>query len=181
MDPSTHYLELVRDALYARRVKQVECLVFNQSSDRVQEIGADILPTVERVLCEEVMASCASDPKTQDERFPGMGNLLVDYFRIAKDGQMERAAEFLSSVAGPVRVEAIRAISTVWDHTIPSPFMKAIETVAQTGSPEEREIASWSLDWHHNKTRIEEELAASRKQFGLGEERGTSGEERGTS
>jgi hypothetical protein len=167
MDPSNDYFGLVRDALYARHMKQVGCFTFNQASDRVQEAGAPILPTLERVLREEVMPRCPSDPNAQHQGFPGLGNLLVDYFRIAKDGQMERAAEFFSSLRGPVLIEAIRAISTVWDHTIPCPLMPTIETAARTGSAEEREIASWSLDWHHNRPQIEEELAASRKEMGL--------------
>jgi hypothetical protein len=167
MDASNDYLALVHDALYARHMKHVGCFAFNQASDRVQETGTLILPTLERVVREEVMPRCPSDPKAQHQDFPGLGNLLVDYFRIARDGQMGRAAEFFSSLRGPVLVEAIRAISIVWDHTIPDPFMSTIETAARTGSPEEQEISAWSLDWHHNKPQIEEELAASRKEMGL--------------
>jgi hypothetical protein len=33
--------------------------------------------------------------------------------------------------------------------------------------PEEREIATWALNWHRNKPQIEHELAASRKETGL--------------
>lgn len=167
MQTPDQYLELVRDALYARDVKHVGCFAFNKSSERVQEVGSPILPVLEQVIREEVMPSCPLDPKSQHQIFPGIGNLLVDYFHIARDGQMERAAEFLSSLRGPVLIEAIRAISAVWDHTIPGPFVPTIETAARTGSPEEQEIASWSLDWHHNKPQIEEELAASRKEMGL--------------
>jgi hypothetical protein len=148
-------------------MKYVGCFTFNQSSDQVREAGNPILPALERVLHEEVMAACPSDPKDQHDRFPGMGNLLVDYFHIAKDGHMKQAAEFLSSLRGPVLAEGIRAISIVWDHTIPEDFLTTIEAVARTGSPEEREIASWSLDWHRNKPQIEAELAASRKEMGL--------------
>lgn len=151
MDYANDYLDLVHDALYARSMKYVGCFAFNKSSERVLEIGSPILSTLERVLSDEVMPDCPLDPKDQVQKYPGMGNLLVDYFRIARDGQMERAAEFLSSLRGPVLIEAIRAISIVWDHTIPGPFLPTIETAARTGSPEEREVASWSLDWHHNK------------------------------
>ncbi len=167
MDSSNDYLVLVRDALYARDMKHVGCFAFNQASDRVQETGTSILLTLERVLREEVMPRCPSDPKAQLQDFPGLGNLLVDYFRIARDSQMERAAKFFTSLRGPVLVEAIRAISIVWDHTIPDPFMSSIETAARTGSPDEQEMASWALDWHHNRPQIEEELAASRKEMGL--------------
>jgi hypothetical protein len=147
-------LELVRDALFGRSVKRVGCFAFNQASDRVREIGPSILPTLERVLRDEVMTVYPSDPKAQVQQFPGVGNLLVDYFRMVKDGHLEHATEFLSSLRGPVLVEAIRAISLVWDHTIPLPFLSTITTVAATGTPEEREIAAWILDWHHNRPRV---------------------------
>jgi hypothetical protein len=151
MNPSNLHLELVHDALHARSVKQVGCFVFNQSSDRVREVGEPILPALEQVLRDEVMAVCPADAKAQREELPGLSNLLVDYFSIARDSHLERAAEFLSSLHGPVLVEAIRAISIVWDHSIPGPFLSAIETTAQAGSSEERAIATWSLDWHQNK------------------------------
>ncbi len=155
METESQYLELARDALYARHVKRVGCFAFNKSSERVQEVGSPMLPTLEQVIREEVMPSCPLDPKAQHEAFPGIGNLLVDYFHIAKDGQMERAAKFFSMLRGPVLIEAVRAISIVWDHTIPPPFVATIEAAARTGSPEEREIASWSLDWHYNKPQRE--------------------------
>jgi hypothetical protein len=147
MDTSNDYLALVHDALYNRHMKLVGCLAFNKASERVQEIGVPILPTLERVLREEVVPSYPSDPTAHVKQFPGVAVLLVDYFRITKEGQMERAAEFFSSLRGPVLAEAIRAISIVWDHTIPGPFMSTIEKTAQTGSREEQEAASWLLDW----------------------------------
>jgi hypothetical protein len=151
MNASNPHLELIHDALHARSVKQVGCFVFNQSSDRVREIGQPILPALEHVIRDEVMAAYPVDSKAQREQMPGLSNLLVDYFFITRDGHLERAAEFLSSLRGPVLVEAIRAISIVWDHTIPGPFLSAIETTARVGSAEEREIATWSLEWHQNK------------------------------
>jgi len=42
-----------------------------------------------------------------------------------------------------------------------------IEEAARTGSPEERETASWSLDWHHNKSKIEQELSVPRSEVSL--------------
>lgn len=167
MDTSNDYLELVHDALYNRQMKLVGCLAFNKASERIQEIGAPILLTLERVLREEVIPNYQANPTAQVQQFPGMAALLLDYFRIAKEGQIEHAAEFFSSLGGPALVEAIRAISIVWDHTIPDPFMSAIETAARSGSPEEQEIASWSLDWHRNKPKIKQELASSRREVGF--------------
>src|SRR5207237_6538629 len=89
-------------------------------------------------------------------QFPGMANLLVDYFRIVKDAQMERAVAFLSSLRGPALIEAIRAIGIIWDHIIPAAFMTIIDAAARSGSPEEREIASWSLTWPPNTPSVEE-------------------------
>jgi hypothetical protein len=167
MELSNQDLELVRDALYARDMKYVGCFAFNKSSERVQEVGLPILPALEHVIRDEAMPSCPLDPTAQHEAFPGLSNLMVTYFQIAKDGQMDRAARFLSSIRGAVLIDAMRAIGIVWDNTIPDLFMPTIETLARTGSPEEREVALWSLDWHHNKPQIEEELAASRKEMGL--------------
>jgi len=167
MDPPNDELALVRDALYGRDRKYVGCFAFNKASERVQQKGAMIFPTVERVLHEEVMPCYPSDPKAQVEQFPGVGNLLVGYFRVVKDGQMERGAGFLSSLSGPVMAEAIRAINIVWDHTIPDSFLSTIEAAARTGSPELQELASWLLDWHHQRPRREKELAASRKETDL--------------
>jgi hypothetical protein len=164
--PSQH-LELVRDALYARNVKQVGCFAFNKSSDLVQQTGSPILPALELIIHQEVMPSCPLDPKARHQAFPGLGSLLVDYFHIAKEGQMKRAAEFFSSLRGPVLVEAVRAVSIVWDHTIPDVFESTIETAARTGSAEEQQIASWSLDWHRNKLQREEEQAEHIREWGL--------------
>jgi len=165
--PSQH-LELVRDALYARDMKYVDCFAFNKSSERVQEVGLPILPALEHVIREEVMSSCPLDPTAQHEAFPGIRSLVVDYLQIVKkEGHLERAARFVSSLSGAVLVETIRYISIEWDHVIPEPFLKIIEKATNYGLPEEREIAAWALNWHHNKPQIEEELAASRKEIGL--------------
>lgn len=168
MEIPNQHLELVRDALYARDIKHVGCLTFNKSSERVQEVGLPILPALEHVIRDEVMPTCSLDPTTQHEAFPGISSLVVDYLRIVKkEGQLERAAEFVSLLSGAVLVEAIRYISIEWDHVIPEPFLKIIETAANRGSSEEREIAIWALNWHRNKPQIEEELAASRKGWGI--------------
>jgi hypothetical protein len=164
--PSQH-IELVRHALYARDVKQVGCFAFNKASERVQEVGVPILSALEQVIREEVTPSCPLDPTAQHQAFPGLGNLLVDYFHIAKDGQMERAAKFFSSLRGPALAEAVRAIGIVWDHTIPEAFQSTIEMAARTGSTEEQGIASWSLDWHRNKPQRDEELAETSKKWGV--------------
>jgi hypothetical protein len=74
MDPSNDYLSLVHDALYARHIKQVGCFSFNQASDRVQAAGPAILPTLERVLSDEVMPGCPSDLSAQHQHYPGLGN-----------------------------------------------------------------------------------------------------------
>ena len=167
MDTTSEHLDLVHDALYRRDMKYEYCFAFNKAAERVQKVGADVLPVLEHVLREEVMPHYPSDPNAQFEKFPGMESLVVVYFHIAKDGHMNQAAEFLSSLRGPVLVEAIRAIGIVWDHIIPDPFMPTIETLARTGSAEEREIALWSLDWHHNKPQREKDLADSDKELGI--------------
>jgi hypothetical protein len=167
MDTSNRYLGVVHDALYARDMKYEYCFAFNKASEKVQTIGTPILPVLEHVLHDEVMPHCPLDPKAQHQEFPGIGVLLVDYFSIAKDGQMERAAKFFSSLGGPVLIEAIRAVSIVWDHMIPDAFLPSIEKIARTGSSEEREIALWSLDWHLNKPQREKELADADKEMGI--------------
>jgi hypothetical protein len=158
--PDKH-LELVRDALYARDMKHVGSFAFNKSSEKVAEVGLPILPVLEHIIRDEVMPSCPLDSVAQLKAFPGIQNLVVDYFQIVKkNGQLERAAEFVSSLSGAVLVEAIRYISIEWDHLIPEPFVKIVERTADSGLPEEREIATWAIDWHHNKLRIEEEPAS---------------------
>jgi hypothetical protein len=167
MELSQQHLELVQVALYARNMKYEGCFGFNKSSEQIQEVGSSILPALEYVLREEVMPTCPLDPKAQREAFPGLSNLMVTYFQVAKSGPMDRAARFLSSIRGSVLIEAMRAVGIVWNDTIPEPLLAAIEAVAQNGSPEEREVALWSLDWHHNKPKIEQELAAARNEVGL--------------
>ncbi len=149
MELLNQHLALVRDGLYARNMKEVDCFVFNKSSEKVKEIGEPILPALEHVIREEVMPNCSFDLKAQHEAFPGLGNLMVDYFQIVKEaGHLKRAARFVSSLHGAVLVEAIRFISMEWDHVIPEPFMTIVERASNAGSPEEREIALWALDWH---------------------------------
>lgn len=167
MDIPNQHLELVRDALYARDMKYVGCFAFNKASERVQEVGLPILPTLEYVIHDEVMPSCPLDPKAKHEAFPGASNLMVTYFQIVKNGQMDRAAHFLASIRGAVLMDAMGAIGIVWDHLIPDRFMPTIETLARTGSPEEREVALRSLDWHYNKSQREKESADFRKELGI--------------
>lgn len=168
MEMPDQHLDLVRDALHARAMKEAGCFVFNKSAERVQEIGSPILPALEHVVREEVMPTSLLDPKAQHETFPGISGLMVVYLQIVKkEGLLERAARFVSSLRGAVLIEAVRYISIEWDRVIPEPFMKTLETAAKTGSPEEREIALWALDWHRNKPQREKESADFREEMGI--------------
>jgi hypothetical protein len=160
-------LQLVRDALYARKMRYVGCLAFNKSSEEVEKVGSSILPAIEYVLLEAVMPNCPIDQQLKHATFPGSNNFTVSYFQIAKYGQMERAARFLSSIHGAVLIVAIRAIGIVWDNRIPDPFMPTIEKLACIGTPEEREVALWSLDWHYNKPQKDKEPAGLRMELGI--------------
>jgi hypothetical protein len=83
------------------------------------------------------------------------------YLQIVKrEGQLERAAQFISSLSGAVLVEAIRYISIEWDHVIPELFLKIVEQAAVSGLPEEHEIAFWALNWQRTKVKKEAELSA---------------------
>jgi hypothetical protein len=146
------YLELVRDALYARNMKYVGSFAFNKSSERVLQIGLPVMPALEYVIHNEAMPRCPMDPTAQFEAFPGISSLVLDYFRIVKTaGQLDRAAQFISSLSGAVLVEAIRYIGIEWDHVIPEAFMNTIDRAAQSGLPEVRDAATWALKWHNSK------------------------------
>ena len=137
-------LELVRDALYRRDMKYVGFLAFNKASERMEEVGLPILSVLENVIRDEVMPSCPLDPTAQHEAFPGISSLVGGYLQIVKkEGQLERAAEFVSLLSGAVLVEAIRYIGIEWDHVIPGPFLKIVETAAHRGA--RRHHCDWTL------------------------------------
>ena len=164
MEILNQHLELVRAALYRRDMKYVGCFMFNKAAERMEEIGLPILPALEHVIRDEVMPICPFDPDAQYKVFPDFKSLVGSYLAIVKkDGQLNHAAAFIKPLTGPVLVEAIRYISIEWDHVIPEPFLNIVETAAQRGSPEEREIAAWALNWHYNKSRTEAEMAAARQ------------------
>lgn len=137
--------QLVYDALYEKRMKYIGCFEFNKASEKVRDSGGPTLPLLEQVIRNEVMPHYSSDPQAQHKTFPGLGNLLVDYFQIAKDGHLDRAVEFFPSLRGPVLSEAMRMVGGVWERELPQPLLKIVRSISRTGTPEERGTARWLL------------------------------------
>jgi hypothetical protein len=158
MDISQSYYQLVRDAVAQRRMGGQGCFVWNTDSLRLREIGEVVLPDIEQVLLREVLTNSPSPSEVFSSRFPGVLSVLISYFEIAKDtGHLARAAGFFRVIHGSLRVEAMRAINNVWllrqpPTPIPEAFMEAVREIAEYGSGELRQVASWLMERAKDET-----------------------------
>ncbi len=146
MENSKRVIEVVRDALYARNMKHVGCFAFNKASEQVQHLRTEALPNIELAIKHEVLQNGPQTKSALHATFPGIADILVDYFRIVRqEGELDRAATFLASLHGPVLVEAIRYMTIEWDGAVPQALMTVIERAARSSTPEEQQIAAWAL------------------------------------
>jgi hypothetical protein len=156
MEHDPQVLELVRDAVFNRDMKLVRFLISNKAAEQLQTVGVSTLPEIEYVLLHEVMPFCDKELNYVPKPFLGAGDVLVSYFFLCKETDLHGAVQFLRSLRGTLRVEAMRDMSVVWLSRkprtgIPEPLMEVVREVSTTGSDLERRVAEWLIQGQEEK------------------------------
>jgi hypothetical protein len=143
-------LELVRDTVLNRDMKSKGSFIFNQAAEKLRTLGVSALPELEQVLHREVMPRCDKDLNYVPDPYHGAAALLVIYFQLCGESRLQSAAQLLRSLRGPLRVEAIRAVNTVWlaqkpPISVPASLMDVVMEISTAGSTEERQVAEWLI------------------------------------
>lgn len=150
MDLDNQELELVRDAVYCRKMKAVGSFVFNKASEQLREIGVSALPEIEHVILHEVMPFCDPSLDHVSKPFFGAGDALVSHFQICEENNLiGTAAQLLRSLRGPLRIELLQCMNIVWPtrrSAIPEPLMDVIKEVRASGTDRERQVADLIIE-----------------------------------
>jgi hypothetical protein len=149
-------LELVRDAVFNRDMKTVGSFLFNKAAEKLQSIGISTLPEIEHVLLREVTPCCDNNLDYVPKPFLGVPSLLVSYFQLCGESQLQDAVRFLRSLQGTLRIEAMRAINLVWlaqkpPVAIPEALMDVVREVSSRGSAAEKQVAEWLIQRQREK------------------------------
>lgn len=146
--PDSSGLDLVKSALERREVKCVYDIAFNEGASRLEELGAQALPLIETVLrgCDPEMSE-----NDLESAFPGIGDVFVTYFDVARAHALDRAASFLASLGSPLKVHALRAIWSIWigrsdTGQIPDTLLGVIRSVVSANGTEASREARALLD-----------------------------------
>lgn len=132
--------DLVSRALLREKMVKKFDIAFNQATGDLRALGTAALPAIESALLSERRVS-NTDPL--DDRFPGLSEVLVVYFDIARERDTSRAAELLASLAPHVQVHALKAIWSIWlgrskSGPIPEELLNAIRELAESAADETR-------------------------------------------
>jgi hypothetical protein len=123
-------------------VTKTGCFVSNNDANQVVEIGVDAMPSIEKIINEEVCPVCPENHTDRFLKFPGLCGLLVSYFTICdKYDLLDRALVFLDGVTPPVCAEALAAVNVVWPVQIPETFYPTILKMERSKSESVRLVA----------------------------------------
>jgi len=148
MNNSTQHHALIEDALNFSRVSRSECLVSNAAAEELEQCDSSVLPEIEEAIRNRVVPGSGdiTDPNDLLHRHPGLLSLWVAYFHVGKEGHVERIAQFLRSLEGPVLATAILAMRPVWYYkgpnvTLPTPLLELVREAAESGTGNAAEVA----------------------------------------
>jgi hypothetical protein len=106
---------------------------------------------MEAIMLQEVLPFYHCSAESLRSKFPGLSSLLVSYFAIGRDQGADRVFGFFNRLYGSLRVEAMRAVNIVWlcrrpTAPIPETLMATIRALAEEGTGNVREVASWLVE-----------------------------------
>jgi hypothetical protein len=133
---------LVKKALRRDEVERRFDIVSNQASAELRAIGPAALPAIESVLLSEFGdVNAASDRARQ---MPGLMDVLVVFFDIARWHNTGLAANLLRSLPAHLQVYALSAIWSIWigrskQGPIPEDLLRVIRELANSATAEPRE------------------------------------------
>ena len=133
--------DLVSRALRRENMVKKFDIASNQATSDLRALGSAALPAIESALLSERRVSNAETDL--DHKFPGLSEVLVAYFDIARERDCSRAAELLASLAPHVQVHALKAIWSIWlgrskSGPIPEDLLNAIRELAEGAADETR-------------------------------------------
>ncbi len=150
-------LQLVQRAVFGKDMKLVGHLLFNKAAEELRVAGMPALPEIEHVLIHEVQPLCTESGDVIPAPALGASDVLVAYFELSKTRDIEETVRFFLSLRWALRVEAMRAINTVWFYQqspngpVPPSLTEAVKLVASTGAELERRTANWLLQKQQEK------------------------------
>lgn len=133
--------ELVRDALYCRRMGDCGCFVQNLGVEALDGMGPRILPVIESVILADVEGNCTVFERTRFEDFPGLLDVMHSYFDSSDRFSLHSVAvNFLRRISFGARLDALDAIHRLvyWDKPLPREFRVALADIMSVASAPER-------------------------------------------
>lgn len=116
----------------------------NEASAELRELGSSSLPTIESALSSELSLSDESEDPTRT--FPGLPDVLITYFDMARAHDIRFAEQMLRSLPPHLQIYALGAIWSIWvgrskAGSIPESLLAAIRELAGSDTPKSSEKA----------------------------------------
>jgi hypothetical protein len=127
--------DVMDELLCGRDLARIGSFVTNRGVDKLLNLegpsDAEKLSSCTSYFWERVLPNYPTTAEEAQARFPGLADLLVAYFRLAKRADLiAQASEFLRVISGHIRVKALLAINVVWLAPPPDRVLVPGESVA---------------------------------------------------
>src|SRR5436190_5757966 len=162
--------ELIRRAARGRDIQLVGCLGFNRSAEKLEQMGDAVLPEIEAFLCDEFASLNTPADQLPGHPWVGLSAVMLAYFKLAPASRRVDAGQFLLSLHGWLREEALRVISAEWGSAqgpqrkvLPTALRAAVQRLEHAGSEEERDTAHRLLRWQKRLAQSRARAAATHR------------------
>jgi hypothetical protein len=165
------HMSLIRKTAHGRDIKLIGGSVgFNRSAEALQQMGKSILPEIEEFLSKEFRSDLPADAM-EGHPWDGLVTLFHVYLNVAADSDYPNLSDFLLSLHGWLREEAIRNIYMIWgpnqsrgDGSLPDGLLRVVQRVGVSGSKLERDFANRLLRHQpHKRQRSPRRLVTTKK------------------
>jgi len=120
----------------------------NVAAQKLEHLGTPVLPQIESYL-SRLSTESAERPVAAFDDLMGLRSVLMVYLRLAADWDPDRVADFLRSITGPVRTEALRACLARWGPASsgsngipPEPLARLFKDLKKAVSASERKLVT---------------------------------------
>lgn len=128
---------LVKKALLREHVERRFDIASNIASAELKDLGPGALPEIEAALMSELNVGDEAGARVRE--FPGLLDVLVAFFDVARKHDIQFAERLLQSLRPPLQVHALSAIWSIWlgrskTGPIPENLLNAIQVLAGSGT-----------------------------------------------